>query len=140
MKLTKKELTTVARPQDKVFGAMKDIKFDDKGLVPLIVQDAASGTVLSLFYANQEALEMTKKTGFVWRYSRTYSELMQKGASSGNVQKVVSMAKDCEGKSLLARVIPKGPGCHTGKFSCFDAAVPAQDVPVRKTREKEVDG
>jgi phosphoribosyl-ATP pyrophosphohydrolase/phosphoribosyl-AMP cyclohydrolase len=109
----------ISRTAARVFEAMKDIKFDKNGLVPMIVQDANSNMVLSLFYANRKALKMTRKSGLIWRYSRTYGKLMQKGASSGNTQKVVSVARNCENNSLLMRVIPKGPACHTGMRSCF---------------------
>jgi phosphoribosyl-AMP cyclohydrolase len=110
---------TVSLPAAKASSIMKGIRFDKNGLVPLIVQDANNGIVLSLFYANKEALEMTEKSGFIWRYSRKERRLMQKGASSGNVQKVISIAKDCDSDAVLARVIPKGPACHTGMRSCF---------------------
>ncbi len=106
----------------KVFGAFKDIRFDERGLVPVIVQDAVGGAVLSLVYANLEALERTVESGLLWRYSRAKKELTQKGAASGNVQEVLSLALDCDSDAVLARVLPKGPACHTGGYSCFGTA------------------
>ena len=108
----------------KIFGALKDVKFDERGLVPMIVQDAGSGAVLSLFYANLEALERTVESGFVWRFSRARQELMQKGATSGNTQEVLSLRLDCDADAVLACVMPKGPACHTGGYSCFGSNVP----------------
>jgi phosphoribosyl-ATP pyrophosphohydrolase/phosphoribosyl-AMP cyclohydrolase len=108
----------------KVFGALKDVKFDERGLVPVIVQDALSGAVLSLVYANMEALERTVESGLVWRYSRARKELMQKGATSGNTQEVLSLRTDCDNDAVLARVLPKGPACHSGEYSCFGSSVP----------------
>ena len=97
------------------------LKFDDKGLLPLIVQDAASGQVLSLFYANQQAVGKMKKTGFVWRYSRSQRKLVQKGATSGSVQQVVRLLEDCDGDALLVQVRQQGKGaCHAGGWSCFE--------------------
>ncbi|MBI5046281.1 bifunctional phosphoribosyl-AMP cyclohydrolase/phosphoribosyl-ATP diphosphatase HisIE [Candidatus Micrarchaeota archaeon] len=95
------------------------ISFDSDGLIPMIIQDSANGVVLSLFYANKEAIEKTIKTGYVWRYSRSNGKLMKKGASSGNFMKVVSLSLDCDGDALLVKVKPSGPACHSGKISCF---------------------
>lgn len=98
---------------------MQPIKFDQNGLVPLIIQDADSGAVLSLFYANQEALDRMNQSGYVWRYSRSKKKLMKKGEESGFFQKVVSISPDCDSDALLVLVRPTGPACHTGKSSCF---------------------
>lgn len=98
---------------------MNEVKFDKDGLVPMIVQDAESGAVLSLFYANADAIAKMDGTGYVWRYSRSQKRLMQKGEMSGNVQKVVSIFPDCDKDALLVRVLPQGPACHTGDYSCF---------------------
>ncbi|MFH1785212.1 MAG: bifunctional phosphoribosyl-AMP cyclohydrolase/phosphoribosyl-ATP diphosphatase HisIE [Candidatus Micrarchaeota archaeon] len=98
---------------------MSEIKFDLNGLIPLIVQDADSGSVLSLFYANQDAIDRMKKEGYVWRYSRSKKKLMKKGEESGNFLKVVSISPDCDSDALLVKVRPTGPACHTGAFSCF---------------------
>jgi phosphoribosyl-ATP pyrophosphohydrolase/phosphoribosyl-AMP cyclohydrolase len=101
----------------------KNIKFDDRGLVPIIIQDADNGTVLSLMYANQEAIDKMYETGFVWRFSRAKNRLMKKGEESGNVQKVVSITRDCDCDALLVKVKPSGPACHNGTASCFQSPV-----------------
>ena len=95
------------------------IKFDENGLVPMIIQDVDSGAVLSLFYANQESLGRMNREGMVWRYSRSKKKLMKKGEESGNFLKVVSISLDCDSDALLVKVQPTGPACHTGKSSCF---------------------
>ncbi|MGE7218110.1 bifunctional phosphoribosyl-AMP cyclohydrolase/phosphoribosyl-ATP diphosphatase HisIE [Priestia koreensis] len=96
------------------------IKFDAQGLVPAIVQDAGSKEVLTLAYMNKESLEKSVETGETWFYSRSRQELWHKGATSGNTQKIVSMSYDCDADSLLVRVNPDGPACHTGAYSCFN--------------------
>lgn len=96
------------------------IKFDKNGLVPMVIQDANTGAVLSLFYADKNAIAKIRQTGFIWRYSRSKKRLMKKGKESGNTQKVISLSLDCDNDALLIRVIPKGPACHKGKISCFD--------------------
>jgi len=89
-------------------------------LLPLIVQDAKSKQVLSLFYANAESLRLMRKTGFVWRYSRRQEKQLMKGATSGNVQQLVSLAWDCDRDALLAVVKQVGNGaCHLRRWSCF---------------------
>lgn len=114
------------------------IKFNSDGLIPLIIQDADSGTVLSLFYANQEAIKKMEETGYVWRYSRSKQKLMKKGEESGNVQKVVSITEDCDSDALLVKVKPAGPACHTGKYSCFKEEKPVLNelLEVLKDRKK----
>ncbi|MFN2448700.1 MAG: bifunctional phosphoribosyl-AMP cyclohydrolase/phosphoribosyl-ATP diphosphatase HisIE [Candidatus Baltobacteraceae bacterium] len=89
------------------------------GLLPVVVTDARSGTVLTLAYANREALERTIAERSAYFYSRSRNELWHKGATSGNTQQVLSVAYDCDGDALLYRVIPSGPACHTGAASCF---------------------
>jgi phosphoribosyl-AMP cyclohydrolase / phosphoribosyl-ATP pyrophosphohydrolase len=96
-----------------------EIAFDDSGLVPCIVQDWASGEVLTLAYANAEAVERTRATGELHLWSRSRGELWHKGATSGNVQRVRALRLDCDGDALLALVEPAGPACHTGARSCF---------------------
>ena len=98
------------------------IKFDERGLVPAIVQDAASKEVLTLAYMNRESLERTIKTGETWFYSRSRQELWHKGATSGHTQKVVSLTYDCDADAVLVKVIPRGPACHTGSYSCFQGS------------------
>ncbi|MGX1402061.1 phosphoribosyl-ATP pyrophosphohydrolase/phosphoribosyl-AMP cyclohydrolase [Bradyrhizobium japonicum] len=103
------------------------IKFDEKGLVPAIIQDAETLEVLTLAYMNKESLEKTLETGETWFFSRSRQELWHKGETSGNTQQVVSMNYDCDQDALLVKVNPKGPACHTGAVSCF-----SQDVTERK--------
>ncbi len=93
-------------------------KYED-GLVPAIVQDAQSKEVLMLAYMNQESLEKTLKTGETWFWSRSREELWHKGATSGNTQKVQRISYDCDGDTLLIHVVPAGPACHEGTYSCF---------------------
>lgn len=101
-----------------------EIKYGKDGLVPVIVQDADGGSVLSLFYANSDAVAKMEKEGYVWRYSRRLGRLIQKGEQSGNVQKIVEMKPDCDSDALLVRVKPEGPACHTGEYSCFGVEKP----------------
>ena len=94
-----------------------------KGLVPAIVQDHRTGQVLMLAYVNEESLSKTLKDRKTWFYSRSRQELWNKGATSGNYQHVVSVDLDCDGDTLLVRVIPDGPACHTGETSCFFTSI-----------------
>jgi len=110
----------------------QDIRFDDAGLVPVVTQDANTGEVLMLAYANSEAVEKTRETGDAHYYSRSRGELWRKGATSGNTQRVVEVRLDCDGDALLYRVEPAGPACHTGERSCFFTPVygeAREDVP-----------
>ncbi len=93
--------------------------FDDKGLIPAIVQDAASGEVLMLAYMNAYSLEKTLETGFTHFWSRSRNCLWKKGETSGNVQKVIALLYDCDRDTLLVKVQQTGPACHTGNRSCF---------------------
>lgn len=95
------------------------IKFDEKGLVPAVIQDATTGKVLMLAYMNSVSLQRTVETGYTWFWSRSRQELWNKGATSGNVQKVVDIKYDCDGDSLLLQVKQTGSACHTGEYSCF---------------------
>ncbi len=95
------------------------IKFDEKGLVPAVVQDADTGKVLMLAYMNEVSLQRTVETGYTWFWSRSRQELWNKGATSGNVQKLVDIKYDCDGDSLLVQVKQTGVACHTGEYSCF---------------------
>lgn len=96
-----------------------EIRYDEYGLVPVIAQDAKTNEVLTLAYANQEAVEKTVATGLAHYYSRSRSELWRKGETSGNTQRIVEVRLDCDGDALLYRVEPRGPACHTGERSCF---------------------
>ena len=95
------------------------ITFDGEGLVPAIVQDAASKEVLMMAYMNKESLKRSIETGETWFWSRSRQELWHKGATSGNTQKIVSANYDCDGDTLLFLVKPAGPACHTGETTCF---------------------
>lgn len=93
--------------------------FTRSSLIPAIVQDADTNEVLMLAYMNSEALCKTIETGYTWFYSRSRAALWNKGETSGNTQRVVSVAADCDDDTLLVRVHPKGPACHTGNRTCF---------------------
>jgi phosphoribosyl-AMP cyclohydrolase / phosphoribosyl-ATP pyrophosphohydrolase len=95
------------------------IAYDEQGLVPVVIQDWTSGEVLTLAYANAEAVERTLQTGELHLWSRSRNELWHKGATSGNTQAVKALRVDCDGDTLLALVEPAGPACHTGERTCF---------------------
>jgi phosphoribosyl-AMP cyclohydrolase / phosphoribosyl-ATP pyrophosphohydrolase len=107
--------------------AVEEIRFDDRGLVPVIAQDATTNAVLTLAYANREAVEKTLSSGEAHYYSRSRGELWRKGETSGNTQKVVEVRLDCDGDALLYRVEPAGPACHTGERSCFFTSLAGLD-------------
>jgi phosphoribosyl-ATP pyrophosphohydrolase/phosphoribosyl-AMP cyclohydrolase len=96
-----------------------DVDFDERGLVPCVIQDWRSGEVLTLAYMNAEALRRTGETGELHLYSRSRQELWHKGATSGNTQAVRALRLDCDGDAVLALVEPAGPACHTGARTCF---------------------
>jgi len=98
---------------------LNSVKFDEQGLIPVIVQDVLSGEVLMMAWANRESLELTASTGDMTFWSRSRKELWRKGATSGNTMKVLELRADCDGDALLALVEPSGPACHTGERSCF---------------------
>jgi phosphoribosyl-AMP cyclohydrolase / phosphoribosyl-ATP pyrophosphohydrolase len=98
---------------------LDSLRFDANGLLPVVAQDAATGDVLTLAYANREAVEKTISTGEAHYFSRSRAELWRKGATSGNTQRVVEVRVDCDGDALLYRVEPHGPACHTGENTCF---------------------
>jgi len=95
------------------------LKFDEKGLIPAIVQDYYTKQVLTVAYMNRESLEITLNEGYTCFYSRSRQELWRKGETSGNTQKVVSITSDCDRDALVVEVIKNGPACHTGAESCF---------------------
>ncbi|WP_443028937.1 bifunctional phosphoribosyl-AMP cyclohydrolase/phosphoribosyl-ATP diphosphatase HisIE [Sporosarcina sp. G11-34] len=99
---------------------IESISFDEKGLIPAIVQDDKTGKVLMLAYMNKEALEKTIETKETWFFSRSRQELWNKGATSGNGQTVNSLSLDCDSDAILVQVTPMGPACHTGEETCFD--------------------
>lgn len=96
-----------------------EVSFDERGLVPCIVQDWSSGEVLTLAYMNAESLARTRASGEMHFWSRSRAELWHKGATSGNVQRLRSLRYDCDADALLALVEPAGPACHTGERTCF---------------------
>jgi phosphoribosyl-ATP pyrophosphohydrolase/phosphoribosyl-AMP cyclohydrolase len=96
------------------------LRFDDRGLIPVVVQDVGSGAVLMLAYASREAVERTLATRQVWFWSRSRQELWRKGATSGNTLEMVEMTADCDGDALLVRARPAGPACHRGTRTCFE--------------------
>jgi phosphoribosyl-ATP pyrophosphohydrolase/phosphoribosyl-AMP cyclohydrolase len=100
-----------------------NVKFTD-GLIPAIVRDARTGEVLTLAYMSEESLRRTEESGQTWFWSRSRQELWHKGATSGNTQRVVHIAPDCDGDALVVSVIPAGPACHTGAASCFEGVPP----------------
>lgn len=105
-----------------------EISYDANGLVPVVIQDWRTGDVLTLAYANAEAVAKTRETGELHLWSRSRDELWHKGATSGNTQAVKALRLDCDGDALLALVEPAGPACHTGERTCFftgDVAEPA---------------
>jgi phosphoribosyl-ATP pyrophosphohydrolase/phosphoribosyl-AMP cyclohydrolase len=111
------------------------VEFDENGLVPVIAQDVATGEVLTLAYANREAVEKTLSSGEAYYYSRSRSELWRKGATSGNTQRVVEVKLDCDEDALLYRVQPRGPACHTGQNSCFFTTLAGERVGAADDRE-----
>lgn len=110
-----------------------NMAYDENGLIPAIVQDYTTGKVLMLAYMNEEALKQTIKTEETWFFSRSRQELWNKGATSGNKQKLTSITYDCDQDTLLVQVEPQGPACHTGEQSCF-----YQTIYEEQTQSREV--
>ncbi len=106
---------------------VEDVKFDVKGLIPAIVQDATTKEVLTLAYMNRTSLEKSLESGETWFYSRSRQELWHKGATSGNTQKIVSMKLDCDRDAIVVLVNPEGPACHTGEISCFNESIYSEE-------------
>lgn len=98
---------------------IEDLNFDEKGLIPAIVQDESSKDVLMLAYMNAESLSLTLKDGRTWFYSRSRKQLWAKGNTSGNIQRVKKVMYDCDADALLVIVDQVGVACHTGNYSCF---------------------
>lgn len=96
-----------------------NVKFNEQGLIPAVVQDAQSKEVLTVAYMNEESLQKTIETNETWFFSRSRNELWHKGATSGNTQQVVSIKADCDQDALVIEVLPAGPACHNGTTSCF---------------------
>ena len=102
---------------------MTDLKFDDKGLIPVVVQDWITNEVLMVAWANAEAVELMKSTGYTHFWSRSRQKMGKKGEESGHVQKIKSIQTDCDADTLLVRVEQTGVACHLGKPSCFDEVI-----------------
>jgi phosphoribosyl-AMP cyclohydrolase len=102
------------------------LRFDDRGLIPVVVQSENTNAVLMLAYMSKESIEETFRVGEMTFYSRSRNELWHKGATSGNTQELVSLLADCDGDALLAVVREAGPACHTGKSTCFDNYEPLE--------------
>jgi phosphoribosyl-AMP cyclohydrolase / phosphoribosyl-ATP pyrophosphohydrolase len=111
-----------------------DVKFDEKGLVPAIVQDAVSKEVLTLAYMNEESLKRSIETRETWFYSRSRKQLWHKGETSGNTQRIVEMRYDCDKDAILVIVEPAGPACHTGNYTCFHETLVENENEKKKDR------
>ena len=108
---------------------LDELTFDERGLVPCVAQDFASGEVLTLAYANEESLRLTLETGELHFYSRSREEIWRKGETSGNVLRLRQLRYDCDGDAIVALVEPSGPACHTGERSCFFRAIDGEPEP-----------
>lgn len=106
---------------------IEKIRFDERGLIPAIVQEAKTGQVLMLAYMNKEALEKSMETGRAHFFSRSRGRIWEKGETSGNFQEVKEILYDCDEDALLIKVIPQGPTCHTGRWSCFFRGLTASE-------------
>ncbi|MCH7322862.1 bifunctional phosphoribosyl-AMP cyclohydrolase/phosphoribosyl-ATP diphosphatase HisIE [Solibacillus sp. MA9] len=100
-----------------------NVKFNEQGLIPAVVQDAQTKEVLTVAYMNEESLQKTIETNETWFFSRSRNELWHKGATSGNTQQVVSIKADCDQDALVIEVLPEGPACHNGTTSCFTETI-----------------
>lgn len=105
-----------------------ELKFDDRGLITVVVQDSTTRQVLMVAYMNDEALRLTRQTGEAHFWSRSRNMLWHKGSTSGNVQRVMEIRYDCDGDVLLVLVEPAGPACHTGEMSCFYRTIPTDAI------------
>ncbi|WLR49305.1 bifunctional phosphoribosyl-AMP cyclohydrolase/phosphoribosyl-ATP diphosphatase HisIE [Halobacillus litoralis] len=118
---------------------LDDIQFDEQGLVPAIVQDAKSKAVLTLAYMNEESLKKTLEIGETVFYSRSRQELWHKGETSGNTQEVRSIHYDCDQDALLVQVVPSGPACHKGEYSCFSEELTDSETKPKENRYQILD-
>ena len=105
--------------ETEITEVLSRLKFDDHGLIPAIVQDAATGRVLTLAYMSRETVKLSLKERQTWFWSRSRQKMWHKGETSGNTQQILRADADCDGDALLVTVQPQGPACHTGKESCF---------------------
>jgi len=102
-----------------------ELKWDERGLIPAVVQDDDTGEVLMVAWMNADSLNRTRSTGQAWFWSRSRAEMWRKGATSGNTMRIRQIRIDCDGDTLLLRVTPSGPACHTGERTCFYRTLPA---------------
>ncbi len=118
-----------------------EISYDDNGLVPVVAQDARTGEVLMLAWANSEAMELTASTGELHLWSRSRQEIWRKGSTSGSLMRVERLRTDCDGDAVVALVEPAGPACHTGARSCFAQDDSQEKVPFEAlpTLERTID-
>ena len=114
---------------------MENLRFNEKGLIPAIAQDADTGEVLMLGYMNEEALRLTLSSGEAWFYSRSRQELWHKGETSGVRIKVRSVWKDCDSDTILVKAKANGPVCHTGNKTCFFQQLTEQDIEASQQKE-----
>ena len=114
---------------------IEDLKWGSTKLIPAVVQDATSGEVLTVAYVSPESLAKTRELGETVFYSRSRQCLWHKGESSGNTQKVVGIATDCDQDAIVIRVHPKGPACHTGARSCFFEELEEFSIPPARTQK-----
>jgi phosphoribosyl-ATP pyrophosphohydrolase/phosphoribosyl-AMP cyclohydrolase len=119
--------------------AIEDLKFDERGLIPAIVQDSQTKEVLTLAFMNEESLRRTLSEGETWFWSRSRQKLWHKGESSGNTQRVVEVALDCDADALRILVEPRGPACHTGARSCFHQQLQGEIQEIAASDEQSVE-
>ena len=117
---------------------LDEIRFDEQGLVPAIIQDALTTEVLTLAYMNEESLRRTIETGETWFWSRSRAQLWHKGETSGNTQRVVSVTVDCDGDALRILVLPNGPACHKGEESCFHDVIHENPNAIEQRRDGSI--
>lgn len=122
---------------EKMSETVKNLKFDDKGLIPVIAQDYSTNEVLMMAYMNKEALEKSLESGKVHYFSRSRNKLWQKGETSGHCQYIKSISTDCDGDTLLIKVEQVGGACHTGHYSCFYREISEEGL--KETHEKVFD-
>ena len=120
---------------------MPRLKYDERGLIPVVIQDSKSGEVLMMAYMNETALEMTVETGYTHFLSRSRQKYWKKGETSGHVQEVRQVLYDCDADTLLIKVLQHGPGaCHTGHRSCFFRDITGREIAEKTFSEEDVYG
>ena len=128
------QYTYAGEALEPVTPAAANVRFDERGLVPAVVQQVVTGEVLMVAWMSAESLALTLKTGTTWFWSRSRQELWNKGATSGNMQQVRRVLVDCDADTLLVEVDSPGPACHTGHRSCFYREITA--APAVRTAEE----